>query len=61
MARRASKRALSEAGRVLVSATVNTGSNGGKARAKKLSPERRREIARMGGLARHGLLKRKMA
>ena len=31
---------------------VLLGSLGGKARAKKLTPERRKEIARMGGLAR---------
>ena len=31
----------------------NGGLIGGKARAKKLSPKRRSEIARKGGLARH--------
>jgi len=30
---------------------------GGKARAKSLTPEQRTEIARKGGLARHGLTK----
>jgi general stress protein YciG len=29
------------------------GRKGGRARAKTLSPERRREIARMGGRAKH--------
>ena len=36
----------------LPSATRNGGLKGGKARAKALSPERRREIAQMGGKAR---------
>lgn len=32
-------------------AAVTLGSKGGKARKKKLTPEQRSEIARMGGLA----------
>jgi len=32
--------------------TLKTSSAGGKARAKKLSPQRRREIAKLGGEAR---------
>ena len=37
----------------LPSATRRGGLKGGKARAKALTPSRRREIARMGGEARH--------
>ena len=33
-------------------AAVSLGRRGGKARGKKLSKQRRREIARLGGLAR---------
>ena len=51
---RVSKRALSEAGRLLVQGAINIGAAGGKARAEALAddPDRRSEIARMGGLAR---------
>jgi hypothetical protein len=49
---RVSKRALSEAGRLLVQGAINIGAAGGKARAKALSKEERSRIARMGGLAR---------
>jgi general stress protein YciG len=35
--------------------TKEAGRRGGKSRAKKLSKERRSEIARMGGKARHAI------
>ena len=50
-----SKKALSAAGRLLVQGAIDIGAAGGEARAKSLSPARRKEIARMGGLARHGI------
>jgi hypothetical protein len=54
---RVSKKALSEAGRLLVQGAINIGAAGGKARAAALSQnaagrQRMKEIARLGGLAR---------
>lgn len=47
----ASDKEISKAGAVVGSKGA---ANGGKARASKLSPERRKEIARLGGLKRWG-------
>ena len=48
------KIATGEAEEKLPSATRNGGLKGGPARARKLTPERRSEIARRGGRARQG-------
>ena len=52
------KRKLSR--RLLADLASEFGRRGGKARAKKLTPERRREIAREGGLARQAKTRSKV-